>query len=460
MRVLTKGGIDQEEEINLGQVDISVSKERQPISRHSPFAINISSNSSILLIKVDPVSRSLEQERRRTKIKTLLRAGCGSLLDAIVTLAQSSSETGIHLTSSLSVALSSTPGASIVNPPRFRLHVALIIKSPLFRLPETISKRILFLHLFPIPDQSSVTVDTFYSSLKRAPRTKNGIALESDRIMRRKRGEEAVKDETEEEQSNRLRRESKGKGREVVVDEMEMQDAEMELGEEDGPEDDLLRPEGLKATLKPFQSRTLRWLLSREGKVALLEPKLEMERSNLRAKANGKYPRAASESDGEMTDIDDGNDKREGTITEEDEDTAIAQAEEEERDTFYLVDISPEKLVALRRSPLWELQSLPLLSPSNATNEMKVDFWINSVTTQLCLEDPDLYYAETEEEVALNEEEEDDEEERLDGHQIDLSFASSAGLFEEMGLGKTLEVISLILMRELTCPYFISIKPD
>lgn len=99
-----------------------------------------------------------------------------------------------------------------------------------------------------------MSVESFYAALRRSPRTIDGVPVRSSMPVV----------ESEEEREKRERREAKGKGK--AIEETIVEDG-LELGEEDI----LLRAEGLEATLMPFQSRTVRWMLRREGKIALMK---------------------------------------------------------------------------------------------------------------------------------------------------------------------------------------------
>ena len=108
-------------------------------------------------------------------------------------------------------------------------------------------------------------------------------------------------------------------------------------GREDTREDELLRPEGLGATLMPFQSRSVRWLLAREGK---------------------RVRPGAVEGDGE-----------EGEMMEEESVPGVLEHLEE------------DELRSLWRGPLWEKVRLE-------TEGEETEFWLNRVAGRLSVVDP------------------------------------------------------------------------
>lgn len=283
--------------------------------------------------------------------------GEGSLLDALITLAKSGLVT---LSTSLSTSMPS--GYSLA------VKVELLPRFFGAKAKETVAKRILVRKLFPpavTELDEPLSTPAFYHALQRSPRTVGGLSVRA--LGRPRDDDEEAKMEVGVDDAAAVRRKEKGKGR--AVDE---NTAPKRLSEA-GHEDLILRPPGLTATLIPFQSRTVRWLLSREGK--WVPP-----------------PFSTAEQADEM-ELDD--------ETPEPEDDPLAE------------DLPHDELQRVTRGPLWE------------SVDCKLDgrkFWLNRSTSELSLEDP----------VAQR---------QAEGYML------GSLLSEEVGLGKTLEVIALILLN-------------
>lgn len=85
---------------------------------------------------------------------------------------------------------------------------------------------------------------------------------------------------------------------------------------------------------------------------------------------------------------------------------------------FHLVDVPEADRREIARGPLWRSIDLDLVSPLGE----RQSFWINDITTKLSLDDPAMNVSEGE--------------------------GGASGLVaEEMGLGKSIEAIALILLR-------------
>ncbi|KDE04385.1 hypothetical protein, variant [Microbotryum lychnidis-dioicae p1A1 Lamole] len=254
--------------------------------------------------------------------------------------------------------------------------------------------------------EGSVTsVDTFYAALQRAPKTQDGLIVQDQKLGN-------PVQETEEERAVHERRIAKGKGRAIDVDD----DGLNGLSSEE--EDELLTPRGLNATLMPFQSRSVRWLLRREGVYA--PPRSRTYRSRAEVLTND---------DGDHMHVDRVDD------------------EELEKDLGRIAPLPMNQLCQVARSPLWCKFRLP---------GVMQDLWVNRINSSIVVKDPALSRIVDDTLLAVA---------HPNGATVSgatmcgPSLASGSGLLaEEVGLGKTVEVISLILMhrrmeRNLLPPY-------
>ncbi|GAA6044440.1 hypothetical protein JCM8097_006647 [Rhodosporidiobolus ruineniae] len=399
-------------------------------------------------------ARALAARAAPREAKAVAPFGGGGLLDALALLALDSDE-GVKLTLGLSVELTheeQTPGTL------FHLNVGVALKPrAFFSAPYSRSRRLLVNRLLPpspVPNAPrEAGIDFFYSSLNRAPRTVDGLPAVPVQPP-------AAPVETDEERAARLRREAKGKGRAVSPAPDEL--AAGSSGEGGGgayePEDELLFPPGLTVELMPFQARTVRWMLGREGKRVL--------------------PRSSSTGDAEQED----------SASPVDEDEA-----EGERPPPQLADVADESLREMRRGPLWEKVKLRVLPRGGGDADGEVEereLWLNRVSMAMSETDPldpppssassvkggkgkgkkvggfklettdeedgDVVIVDAKGKGKGNAKAEDGDVEMLDGaaeEQTQTSktivggFKGHGLLAEEVGLGKTVEVLSLILLN-------------
>ncbi|KAK4051523.1 hypothetical protein OIO90_004737 [Microbotryomycetes sp. JL221] len=316
-------------------------------------------------------------------------AGEGSVLDAAVLLAHHGLA---RIDATLRASIDTGQEEDKIS---FRL-LATIHLTPLFFEARYMSlpRRLIVETMFP-PDDSEqsedVTVNMFYDSLHRAPKTIDGLPVSiASSSATTSVALTPAGDETEEERTARLGRLRKGKGR--AIEEEKHREADEEADDwqnmnddvEMGIEDDLIKPVGLIPTLLPFQSRSVRWMLQREGKRIM--------------------PRRNSIADGVMT------------VDQQEDDHAAVNSNPR------LEDLSPEMLVAHRRGPLWEQVETVLADGRKQT------FWLNRVMSALSLNDPGT----------------------AAGKNVDEAYSSGGNglLAEEVGLGKTVEVLSLILLHQ------------
>ncbi|GAA5969844.1 hypothetical protein JCM3765_004593 [Sporobolomyces pararoseus] len=353
------------------------------------------------------------REERGTQIKVPVVGG-GGLLDALITL-NVNKESGLELKGELRV---------------YREEVELNLQvfvdlAKFFPFGFCRAKQLLINRLFPQPQTSDApevaTVDWFYNSLRRAPLTRDGLPLIAPAPAQ-------TVVETLEERQVRLRREQKGKGRAIEDSPPSPQEAHRRTVQIAGEEDILLRPEGLSVQLFPFQSRSLRWMLSREGKTAKI----------LRSEA---VSQVAGGSKGKG---------REKMVEEEigSEDEGMTAEDEEHR--IELEDLSEDELKRLVRGPLW--QSVNLESWNEKDEVEKLQIWLNRVTGLMSETDPIEMYSRTqkEDEHKMDSDQEEEVTGGQDGEEEEIEsrvFEGHGLLADEVGTGKTVTTVSLVLLH-------------
>lgn len=293
------------------------------------------------------------------------------------------------------------------------------------------------------------TIDYFYSSLQRAPRTVQGLPLSSNPI--------AI-EETEEERATRLRREAKGKGRAI----------EPNGGREDqeGAEDLLIRPRGLKVELFPFQSRSVRWMVAREG--ARLRAPNEEEENEIdeteEKERKEKLERRRKAALAKEAKKGKGKGKGKGKAKKQNESSESSASEEEEEDEEHqrlvLESLSTEELARIKRGPLWEEVEMNTIEHDG--DEQKITIFLNRITGQLSQVDPSQQSTTEPEDEPIKEEDEEEqigdamevdengEKQPLEGARVVGGIEGHGLLADEVGTGKTVTTISLILLRKFS----------
>ncbi|GAA5899656.1 hypothetical protein JCM6882_001177 [Rhodosporidiobolus microsporus] len=471
-----------------------------------------------------PRAKGAAKRAQRGEAKAVVATGAGGLLDALVLLNEIEGE-GVKLATTLSASLapragSPTPAAAaeddddveieINTPPQILFHLSLSVSirpALFFPAPYSRSKRLLVDRILPLSPLLSLGgrssdgaappkeagIDFFYKCLERAPRTEKGLpvprrdgaasasasasgavtpalAMQVDGRSAAQGGE--AEEDDEEERQARLRRLAKGKMRAVSPSPSLSADLDVAPSppvaptpKYEGPEDDPLFPPGLAVELMPFQARTVRWMLWREGKVVRPQP------------SGGSEDEEGEEGSGSGT----------GKGKEKDE-------TEKQPKKPLLADISPSAMRDMRRGPLWEkvtLRALPRKADGPGAEGEEREVWLNRVSMALSEGDPlDAFAAATQAEGekegggAVKGEDADGEVEILSGGPVGSSKDKGKGkaldlpkleddavdaepdvethssktvvggqeghglLAEEVGLGKTVEVLSLVLLHQ------------
>ncbi|GAA6018304.1 hypothetical protein JCM10207_000797 [Rhodosporidiobolus poonsookiae] len=299
-----------------------------------------------------PRARKLAARAPRGEAKAVVPTGAGGLLDALAYLDDLDGE-GVKLRTTFSAELVSPLGEA----PRVIFHLDLaVLLSPkkFFTSLYSRSKRLVVHRILPAPPVPGAPreagIDYFYASLQRAPRTADGVPVapapaEVGEAMQ----VDEPPEESDEDRAARLRREAKGKGRAVSPPPPEQEEPHgAETGAYEGPEDDPLFPPGLTVELMPFQARSVRWMLAREGKRVV--------------------PLPSSDSDSDSHD--------------HDHDKAHPEP--------HLADVDAASLKAMKRGPLWEEVVLRVLprAAQGETEPSERALWLNRVNLQISEVDP------------------------------------------------------------------------
>ena len=430
-------------------------------------------------------SRAAARRAAQPAPRPVVPTGAGGLVDALAQYAAlGAAHEGVRVKASLAIAL--------VAPGRVELHLRLeAALDPAVFLPKPYSRPRRILLDFVLPATAPGAEDTeapreagtdyFYACLERAPRTVRGVPVGGGGGGGG--GEPGAASSAAEREAQR-RRAAKGKGR--ARD--DGQDGERERAD-DGPEDEQLYPAGLTVPLMPFQARSVRWMLCREGRRVVPRAReadaavgVEEERDEGEGEGEGGDTRMRllggggdeeEEEEGLDGDAPSGSGSGAGRSplgrVDDDEDD-----EEEERAPPVLADLEPAELAALRRGPLWERVALEFLPSRRAVADEDQDegedeapapleLWLNRTSLVLCERDPleGLPGGAGASASAAAVKKEGDEQDEVDADGEDaragarvLGGQEGHGLLaEEVGLGKTVEVLSLVLIR---APLFLS----
>ncbi|BGP51473.1 hypothetical protein JCM10450v2_007415 [Rhodotorula kratochvilovae] len=396
-----------------------------------------------------PLTKSGKPFKRRSAAKrapqpaarAVVPTGAGGLVDALALFSDLDAE-GVRVSASLSIFPSPANAATNV---QLHLHLTASLKPALF-LPASYSRarRILLDFLLPAsapPARDApreATIDYFFACLGRAPRTVRGLPLP------RAEAPSPAQAESDEERVARERREAKGKGR--AVSPAPSADAE-------GPEDEMLHPPGLAVSLMPFQARTVRWMLGREGKRVL-----PRETGGGKGKGRAEEEEACEEGEDAVMHEDDALDGDEPTAHEGDvlpfASGAPLPADSDSDGSRtppsppVLADLDAPALDALRRGPLWEEVVLRVLPREGHPDGEERALWLNRTSLTLTEEDPLELMGASGAMTPLKSEEEGEGGEGTRASKKVVGGQEGHGLLaEEVGLGKTVEALSLILIH-------------
>ncbi|BGP35067.1 hypothetical protein JCM10296v2_006897 [Rhodotorula toruloides] len=414
-----------------------------------------------------PFKRAYNAKRApQNQPRPVVTTGAGGLLDALALFSQPHlGDEGVDVTSKLGIELIQGESTRVL----FHLYLDVSIRPALFYTSAySRSKRILVDRLIPESDPlqtnddapREANIDYFYACLRRAPRTDKGSPVASAAAT-----PAPPPAETDEERAARLRREAKGKQRAVEPDEAPANGL-VEDGEGNGREDEMFHPPGLTVQLMPFQARTVRWMLRREGKkIAPLAPLIAEDFDGV-------------QEDVEMDEVDGDEDfelaassKGKGKAKEVEKPVAkkgkgkgkkaVSPASDaSEHPIPVLEDLDEVTVKDMKRGPLWRKVTLRAL-PNESGEVQEKEVWLNRVSMRFTEFDPvdqpgfsgtaTPVVKEEAEGLALPEMEIDGDEEKPErtvSSKKVVGGAEGHGLLaEEVGLGKTVEALSLILLH-------------
>ncbi|GAA5983366.1 hypothetical protein JCM11641_006047 [Rhodosporidiobolus odoratus] len=302
----------------------------------------------------------------RGEAKPVCPTGAGGLLDALTTLGNAKNE-GVDLDLGLFSEPAEEDSEAVSGSVRFRLEVDVALTpSTFFNSAYSRSKRLLIDQLFPNTNPLSDShvpleagIDYFYACLERAPRTVDGLPVPpqdsgypSAGVSKQRAAARRLEQESDKDRAARLRREAKGKMRAVtppLPDPKPSSPSQPSSSAYEGPQDTPLFPRGLTVELMPFQERSVRWMLGREGKWVV--------------------PSGASGEDEEMHDED-------------------GEAEEGSSKPVKLKALSEQRRKEMKRGPLWEKVNLRALDDDGGDDGRLVELWLNRVSMQLSEVDP------------------------------------------------------------------------
>lgn len=405
--------------------------------------------------------------------------GAGGLVDALAVLGDLNGQ-GVSVVPRFSLDVAGASGS--MAEPQLRIRLQIEVSIDPFEFYEAAyhrSRRILIDYLLPSTDPlntgtdvpAEASVDYFYACLRRAPRTEKGLPFSSDASAAQTPAA-ALPAESDEEREARLRRAAKGKQRAVDPDPNPDSEAG-QVGEEDDSviekEDEMLYPQGLTVGLMPFQARTVRWMLAREGK--RVKPRGGAEAGAMGADGRGEEDEEMRNGDGIGAADEPSNDGGEDDDDDDDlyaaprptsgkkgTDKARVEPAEEEQDVDgappELEDLDVATLRRMKRGPLWEQVELSYLDSFTHEPAGFKQLWFNRTLLSFSVTDPvDTVGPSGAATPVIKPEPSDGDEiaEAAEEHASRKVVGGREGhglLAEEVGLGKTVEALSLIMTRK------------
>jgi hypothetical protein len=400
--------------------------------------------------------------------------GAGGLVDALAVLGDLNGQ-GVSVVPRFSLEVAGAFGS--MAEPQLRIRLQIEVSIDPFEFYEAAyhrSRRILIDYLLPSTDPlntgtdvpAEASVDYFYACLRRAPRTEKGLPILSDASAAQTPAA-ALPAESDEEREARLRRAAKGKQRAVDPDPDPNSEAGP-VGEECGAaiekEDEMLYPQGLTVGLMPFQARTIRWMLAREGKRVNPRGGVEEEATGANGRGeeveemrNGDGIGAADEPEDDDDDDDDLYAAPRPSNSKKGKGKARVEPEEEQETNGSppeLEDLDVATLRRMKRGPLWEQVELPNLDSCTREPAGFKQLWFNRTLLSFSVTDPVDTVGPSGAATPVVKPEPSDGDEIAEAAEEHASRKVVGGreghglLAEEVGLGKTVEALSLILTRK------------